>query len=809
MSIAKASRLLRTAIAAAMAFVLVALAPGLAPYEAAAQFTVGSAAGSAARGPAPVVLPGVGTPGGVTSIPTAGALVPTLGSGFSFSAAPAAFTGAPTSVSAALPSAAAFAPAAAIPALPASAVSAAAASIPTGVGILAGPSSIEKAAVPSPAGLLAAPSAGVRSQLSETVRSISAAREEGAKPGLLDKLFTGVRSYFGLDERPLAVAASAASSENVAAPSALSVAVAAAPSTPDQAQPASGEKAATAPSPVRLEGRGLSQGEKFLAGDVKTSEVPSVTPSHPEGDDWIDKKAIAGMFIQRSISIAAFILTSLAYPLIAIQAVGGASFGALMALGPLAAIATGPMNGFIADKMSPRNGLILLAVLRGVLAFALPAFTYFGIMGFVPLLLASIANGWQLSLLMTSESAYFRRLAGKNHIETINSLGAVNYFSLQVFLTLILGVGSFIDDWSPMMPFILSTALHLTVVPLIIWFLLPNIVPQAKTKIAAAAHSVRAVLGDRAAKASAFFKKFWRELGLFGLGVGAYLSFSSPLPMSAALLYWVTRTDGFKAVWSQKALRATMLLSALAFGLIYPFQYMAVPLMAGVLGGAAGKGLILGQLLGALFFGQLTANASQAKLPSVRIPFTSKAIPAQRIVQGMVLALGAAWSYLRLFPGVWPAAAAAVAIGALLIYGSSKFTSKGWIKYLGIGLAAASLLPLTFWGSMPALFAGMLALGLFVGPASVALNSYFSRNAKEASIGNAFGVNSSMMNSATSFGYGLLTLLISFFSPAFPGALGPIAIAFLLIGAVFFFAPRFLPGLPDQSFAHAKTAEKK
>ena len=110
---------------------------------------------------------------------------------------------------------------------------------------------------------------------------------------------------------------------------------------------------------------------------------------------------------------------------------------------------------------------------------------------------------------------------------------------------------------------------------------------------------------------------------------------------------------------------------------------------------------------------------------------------------------------------------------------------------------------------MPALFAGMLALGLFVGPASVALNSYFSRNAKEASIGNAFGVNSSMMNSATSFGYGLLTLLISFFSPAFPGALGPIAIAFLLIGAVFFFAPRFLPGLPDQSFAHAKTAEKK
>ena len=35
----------------------------------------------------------------------------------------------------------------------------------------------------------------------------------------------------------------------------------------------------------------------------------------------------------------------------------------------------------------------------------------------------------------------------------------------------------------------------------------------------------------------------------------------------------------------------------MAFGLIFPFQYMALPLMAGVLGGAAGKAAILGQML--------------------------------------------------------------------------------------------------------------------------------------------------------------------------------------------------------------------
>ena len=76
----------------------------------------------------------------------------------------------------------------------------------------------------------------------------------------------------------------------------------------------------------------------------------------------------------------------------------------------------------------------------------------------------------------------------------------------------------------------------------------------------------------------------------------------------------MTRTDSFKSVWNQKNLRAAMLLGALAFGLIFPFQYMALPLMAGVLGGAAGKAAILGQMLGALFFGQLAANASQASL---------------------------------------------------------------------------------------------------------------------------------------------------------------------------------------------------
>jgi MFS family permease len=534
----------------------------------------------------------------------------------------------------------------------------------------------------------------------------------------------------------------------------------------------------------------------------------------PQNDNWIDKKGMTGMFIQRSISIALFIQTALAYPLIAIHAVGVGTFGVLMALGPLAAIATGPLNGLIADKMSPRNGLIMLSLARAAQVIALPVLAHFALLNFWTLLAMSIANGWQLSLLMTSENAYLRRLAGKNHLGNLNALNAVNYLALQVFLTLILGIGSLIDKLGPMMPYYASAVILPLVVCPIIWFMVPNTMAGAaaavQTKAAVKSFSEKAKSAVDGAKA--FLKKYWKEIGLLGATLGAYLMWHTTLPMSGALFYWVSRTDGFKAVWSQKSLRATMLLSALAFGLIYPFQYMALPLMAGVLGGVAGKAAILGQMTGALFFGQLISNASQTNLPAVKIPFTNYKVPAQRIVQGLVLVLGAAWSLLRLFPGNWPAAVASVAIGSTLMFGASKFTDKGWVKFLGIGLAAASILPLIFWGSLPVMFGAMLALGMFVGPASVALNTYFGKNARSASIGNAFGVNSSLGNTATSFGYGLLTMLVGMFTPVFPHALMPIAVAFMIIGAIFFFlGPKFLPGMADSLFKSkpAAPADKK
>lgn len=518
----------------------------------------------------------------------------------------------------------------------------------------------------------------------------------------------------------------------------------------------------------------------------------------------MDKKAIGGLFAQRTISIIAFVLTSIAYPLITIPAVGVAGYGALMALGPLAAIATGPLNGLIADRMSARNGLVLMAAMRAVMALALPLFALFGVLNFGTLLLAAVANGWLLSSLMITEGTYILRLAGAKNVPMVNGLAAINYLSIQVILGLILGVGQYVDHFNLMIPFYISAAVHIAFVIPIIWKTIPNIRPAAASAVkAAVSFTAAARAGGEDLKA--FLAKYWKEAALFAASVGAYFIWHSALPISGALMLWISRSDGFKAVWTQKPLRWAMLLSALSASLVYPLQYLALPLMALTLGGAAGKGLILGQLLGAYFFGQLVANAGQlsasngtTKMPDIKIPFTGKVLAFERLVQGVVLGLAAIWAGVSLFPGSLVAAAAAAAIGAALLYGSSKLSARGWIKFYGIGLAAM-LLPFAFWGSMLALFASLVLLGMFAGPSAVALTSYFQINAKKSDLGAAIGVNGSTFNAAVSFGYGLMSLIAGLFTPAFPAALGAISLIFIAAGAVFFIAPKLLPGLPESS----------
>ncbi|HEX4047218.1 MAG TPA: hypothetical protein VH309_05265, partial [Elusimicrobiota bacterium] len=422
----KTKRFLRAAVAAALAFVLVALAPGLAPYEAAAQVFTGSV-GAAGRGiGAPIAPVGISNGGVVVAIPAGTDLAPALNSAPTFTAAPSAslgLTAAPAAANAApfaaspAAAASAFAPAA-FPALPASALLAAPSAVPSAAipaaGLAASNSSVSRAGVQA-AALRTSPAASIPNgrenapspllgELTRAARALDSA-DSISKAGFLDRLFTGARSYFGLIE-PSPAAASASASVP-AAPSADFAALTPAPqrllpaSTPDEAKAAaSSESRAVPPSPVVQVSDGLNPGSKLLAGaaDSAPAAKPEAPVQGPSNDDWIDVKGMAGMFAQRSISIGLFIMTALAYPLIAIHAVGAATFGVLMALGPLAAIATGPLNGLIADRLSPRNGLIMLSLFRAVQVISLPLLAHFGMLNFGTLLAMSIANGWQLSL---------------------------------------------------------------------------------------------------------------------------------------------------------------------------------------------------------------------------------------------------------------------------------------------------------------------------------------------------------------------------------------------------------------------------
>jgi MFS family permease len=145
-----------------------------------------------------------------------------------------------------------------------------------------------------------------------------------------------------------------------------------------------------------------------------------------------------------------------------------------------------------------------------------------------------------------------------------------------------------------------------------------------------------------------------------------------------------------------------------------------------------------------------------------------------------------------------------MAAGAALMALTGKLTDRGWIKYVGVGLSFLSL-PLMLWGSVPALFAAVLMMGVFAGPAYNALGTYFYKNIPAGKAEGTIAVRGSIFNGAISMGYGIMGLLTSRLHMAFPGLLWPIVGAALVIGLGFLFLPKLLPGLPGKSLKDKKT----
>ncbi|HVE13794.1 MAG TPA: hypothetical protein VNI01_10405, partial [Elusimicrobiota bacterium] len=420
--------------------------------------------------------------------------------------------------------------------------------------------------------------------------------------------------------------------------------------------------------------------------------APAPKPASPSAEHVNLPRTVAGIFAQRTVSIIAFLLISIAYPFIAVKMVGWDGYGTLMTLSTMTAIATGTINGIMVDKFSPRNAMLINTAIRIALLSILPAAWALGVLNFPILAVAAMAEGYLLSSIMTTENAFIRRVIPGNRIQTMSDFALMNFYFLQVLFGRILGIGHVADVVSPIAVYAAAAAANLLLVLPIIWFTIPNIAPASQASAASPA--------PLAARIGGFFKKYWLEASLFAASVAAFPFIGTPILMVGALVFWIVRSERFQALWrgdytepvkdgapAPKRLRAAMLYLALGALIFYPIQYLTLAKVAEVLAGAAGKGLLHGQFLGSLFLGNLISLASRADPPSFWIPVFGTFNTAY-LVKAVVLSLVFTWIVTSAVPGSILAGLAAAALAAGLMALASRVTDRGWLQLLGVGFAA-------------------------------------------------------------------------------------------------------------------------
>lgn len=587
----------------------------------------------------------------------------------------------------------------------------------------------------------------------------------------------------------------------------------------------------------------------------------------PKPDDPVNNKTLVALILQRLPSMAAYMLVTIAFVGIAVPIVGWTGYGILMSLSPMAGIAAAKIMAGAIKNMDARGAMSLNTVLRVGSLMALPAFHFFGILNVGTLVLGALAEGFLLSSIMTTEGSFLKVLFPAKQLGNINGALFMMFPGVQVVLGLFLHFGKVADVISPFTIFAGAAMVNLVMVlPLILWGI-PRIKLSANG-VSAMKTAPRRTLLENA-------RKSWKTLALFAAGVGtfagltfgmpylaafgaqmhwawpgaiasfikAHQGLTAPVPILGALVYWIVKSDAFKALRSgataqaspaEKALRQeraaaqargasaeelgkldaqlktydgrqlrSILLMAGSTLLYYPLYLVAAPHVAEMLVGAANKGQMIGQFLGSLFFGGLISTAARTKLPEVGLTIAGKrrAIGVHRIVQAAIAGLAGLWA-MSLFPGLLAFPAGALAAVAL-IAASGRITDRGWVQLLGVG-ASMIWLPFVVW-TWPALlpflsvktamYLALLSVGLFNGPSFVSLISYMMRNTLPAESSNVQGIQGSLFNAAISGGYALLTIVSGFINPAYPAVLGLLGVVSAALGILFWRAPKGLPGL--------------
>jgi len=537
-------------------------------------------------------------------------------------------------------------------------------------------------------------------------------------------------------------------------------------------------------------------------------------PKGPAMPD-MDWKAFTGLMLSRSISIITFVGTTIAYPALATGVIGGAGFGTVLSLGAVVTIGAGLVVGKFAGKLSPRAGMSLNALLRGLFLLDVPLFYAFGFLNFWTLLIGAAANGFVLASIITTEGAYLRQLFGFKNLGTVNAVFQLSAYAIQVIFGLMLGMGHWVDGHSLMIPFVVAAAAHILLVLPLNWFLLPAPKKEAPPASAAAkaAQTAPTAAPRPVFSASPLLEGLRRRLPplLAAAGAVAFVAFHTAVPLTVALAVWMLLSDKFLSLARQdKAIAGTIGLVGMGAFVFYAVQNFAIPTMAKLLGGAD-SGLLNGQMLGAMFFGFLLSISSLVKLPQTRVPLIGR-VGLQRFLQAGLSGLAGYWMATGLLPALMPAAGALVvaavvaaamgaAAGSMALAG--RVSDKGWLTLLGLGFGAAAA-PALLWGNVPVMLGALLAVGYFWGPAFTTLITYLQQRAPKDQIGPVMGLNSSVLNAGISLGVAALSSLAAFVTPAFPFSLGVIAAAGLAVGAAYFAAARLLPGLSPRLFKTTK-----
>lgn len=786
---------LRRGVAVLLSLAILAVCPGLAPYQAAAQQIRVAAPRGRAVPPVTVRVSALNARS-LLSVSPAGSLLGTTNALRSAPLrAPAASAAAVSLPASAIVAASARASASQVPAALAAAaralsVPALAAREPGNGPASSAPRDVDSPSAAGSATPGSADAASAREQLDAAAAQLGASAPV-ARPDALTRFFDGARRVLGMAPAPRSSVSENGSSKKAAADSGSNAFASAAPATPAPASPDAGaqsesETPAAAPRPVganpariALEGPGLQPGERFLSGAPATGPpAPPKPPSDKKADDGLpesqQKRAIWGLTWNRLFSLMAGSISAIAYPLMVIEAVGQQAFYDLSGLGSLIGIPLALAAGAAGDSLRNRGLLKSYTIfnigLRAAIGAVQAVFYVNGWLGFWPLLFLTVLSTWQFATLFSNDFALNAEIVGsdKNKMRSVEALIRMTTIGVTVVSGLFLGAAA-IQALGLFWTFMLVAAIQLIPV-----FILQRMLPplgkngrdvgygealRAALRAldprlwVAAARALAAALRKAASSASSPEKRRSRALAALALAAatavffipipGAPFLLKSPIPFVIVAGTMIWRSEASKIIRTNTLLRMSLLFVMIG-------AFIEVPLRNSVLGvlaaetttSASAAATYLGSLVAAFYLGQLPSGTGMLD-PKLTVKVGRLNVPFRKTMKWVGAAGVAAWAYFVLLPpGLIASAATALGlVPAVLIAALAAAVMGGYFALH----AATPKISDTLWMKMEAgalLFMGFpLLFGLAPWSLFVALAAFgFVLNGSQRMVSATFSV---------------------------------------------------------------------